>query len=279
MAKVDLIDNSWVDLVFEGKNKEYGAYVLRKETGKRNVKALLWVLIGIALIFAIAYANLAIQNAIKQNQAIETDVELSKLAQKKEAKVERKEPVKVEMEQKVVEKVKSSVKFTAPEIKKDDEVKPEDELKSQDDLSKTNTAIGAFDVKGNDEAEGEVLKAKEVIATEPVKPKEEENKVFDVVEQMPQFPGGPNALFEYLSKNIKYPVVAEENGIQGRVIVTFVVERDGSITDVKVAKSVDPSLDKEAMRVVKSMPHWIPGKQNGSAVRVRYTVPVTFRLQ
>ena len=277
MAKVDLIDNSWVDLVFEGKNHEYGAYVLRKETGKRNVKALVWVLIAIAAIFAIAYANLAIQNAMKQNVSVETDVELSKLAQKKEAKVERKEPVKVEMEQKVVEKVKSSVKFTAPEIKKDDEVKPEDELKSQDDLSKTNTAIGAFDVKGNDEAEGEVLKAKEVVVDE--KPKEEETKVFDVVEQMPQFPGGPNALFEYLSKNIKYPVVAEENGIQGRVIVTFVVERDGSITDVKVAKSVDPSLDKEAMRVVKSMPHWIPGKQNGSAVRVKYTVPVTFRLQ
>ena len=277
MAKVDLIDNSWVDLVFEGKNQEYGAYVLRKETGKRNVKALIWVMIAIAAIFAIAYANLAIQNAMKQNVSVETDVELSKLAQKKEAKVERKEPVKVEMEQKVVEKVKSSVKFTAPEIKKDDEVKPEDELKSQDDLSKTNTAIGAFDVKGNDEAEGEVLKAKEVVVDE--KPKEEETKVFDVVEQMPQFPGGPQALFEYLSKNIKYPVVAEENGIQGRVIVTFVVERDGSITDVKVAKSVDPSLDKEAQRVVKSMPHWIPGKQNGSAVRVKYTVPVTFKLQ
>ena len=277
MAKVDLIDNSWVDLVFEGKNQEYGAYVLRKETGKRNVKALMWVIIGIAAIFAIAYANLAIQNAMKQNVSVETDVELSKLAQKKEAKVERKEPIKVEMEQKVVEKVKSSVKFTAPEIKKDEEVQPEDELKSQDDLQKTNTAIGAFDVKGNDEAEGEVLKAKEVVVDE--KPKEEETKVFDVVEQMPQFPGGPNALFEYLSKNIKYPVVAEENGIQGRVIVTFVVERDGSITDVKVAKSVDPSLDKEAMRVVKSMPHWIPGKQNGSAVRVKYTVPVTFKLQ
>jgi len=278
MAKVDLIDNSWVDLVFENKNKEYGAYVLRKETGKRNVKALIWVLIGIAAIFAIAYANLAIQNAIKQNASIDTDVELSKLANKKEAKVERKEEVKkVELEQKVVEKVKSSVKFTAPEIKKDDEVKPEDELKSQDDLSKTNTAIGVYNVEGNDEAEGEVLKAKEVVVDE--KPKEEETKVFDVVEQMPQFPGGPQALFEYLSKNIKYPVVAEENGIQGRVIVTFVVERDGSITDVKVAKSVDPSLDKEAMRVVKSMPNWIPGKQNGSAVRVKYTVPVTFRLQ
>ena len=277
MAKVDLIDNSWVDLVFEGKNHEYGAYVLRKETGKRNVKALVWVLIAIAAIFAIAYANLAIQNAMKQNVSVETDVELSKLAQKKEAKVERKEPVKVEMEQKVVEKVKSSVKFTAPEIKKDDEVKPEDEIKSQDDLSKTNTAIGTFDVKGNDEAEGEVLKAKEVVVDE--KPKEEETKVFDVVEQMPSFPGGDAELMKYLSTHIKYPVVAEENGVQGRVVVSFVVEKDGSITDVKVVRSVDPSLDKEATRVVKSMPKWIPGKQNGSPVRVKFNVPVSFKLQ
>ncbi|MGM9706630.1 MAG: TonB family protein [Prevotella sp.] len=277
MSKIDLIDNSWVELVFENKNKAYGAYQLRKETGKRNVKAMIIVFATIAAIIFAAWAKVAIENAMPKKVAIETDVELSKLAQKKEAKVERKEPVKVEMEQKVVEKVKSSVKFTAPEIKKDEDVKPEDELKSQDDLAKTNTAIGSFDVKGNDEAEGEVLKAKEVIAEE--KPKEEETKVFDVVEQMPQFPGGQQALFEYLSKNIKYPVIAEENGVQGRVIVTFVVERDGSITDVKVVKSVDPSLDKEAQRVVKAMPHWIPGKQNGSAVRVKYTVPVTFRLQ
>ena len=267
MGKIDLINNDWTDLVFEGKNKEYGAYVLRRDTGKRNVKALIWVLIGIAAIFAIAYANLAIQNAMKQNATIDTDVELSKLAQKKEAKVERKEPIKVEVEQKVVEKVKSSVKFTAPEIKKDDEVKPEDEIKSQDDLSKTNTAIGTFDVKGNDEAEGDE------------KPKEEETKVFDVVEQMPSFPGGDAELMKFLNSHIKYPAVAEENGIQGRVVATFVVERDGSITDVKVIKSVDPSLDKEAIRVLKSMPKWIPGKQNGSAVRVKYTVPVTFRLQ
>ena len=277
MAKIDLIDNNWTDLVFDSKNKEYGAYVLRRDTGKRNVKALIWVMIGIALIFAIAYATLAIQNAMKQNAAIETDVELSKLAQKKEAKVERKEPVKVEVEQKVVEKVKSSVKFTAPEIKKDDEVNTEDEIKSQDDLSKTNTAIGTFDVKGNDEAEGEVLKAKEVVVDE--KPKEDETKVFDVVEQMPSFPGGDAELMKFLHDHMKYPAVAEENGIQGRVICTFVVERDGSITDVKIIKSVDPSLDKEAVRVVKSMPKWNPGKQNGSAVRVKFTLPVTFRLQ
>ena len=189
MSKIDLINDSWVDLVFESKNKSYGAYQLRKNTGKRNVKSMIIVFGTIAAILIASWAKVAIENAMPKKVAIETDVELSKLAQKKEpAKVERKEPVKVEMEQKVVEKVKSSVKFTAPEIKKDDEVKPEDELKSQDELSKTNTAIGSFDVKGNDEAAGEVLKAKEVIADE--KPKEEETKVFDVVEQMPQFPGG-----------------------------------------------------------------------------------------
>ena len=126
---------------------------------------------------------------------------------------------------------------------------------------------------------GEVLKAKEEIA-QPEPPKhEEENKVFDVVEQMPSFPGGMPALMQWLSQNIKYPVIAAENGVQGRVIVQFVVEKDGSVTDVHVAKSVDPSLDKEATRVVKAMPKWNPGKQNGSAVRVKYTVPVMFKLQ
>lgn len=276
MSKVDLIDNNWVDLVFESKNKEYGAYVLRKETGKRNLKAMVIVFSTIIAILVIAFAKVAIENAMPKKEAITTDVELSQLAQKKEAKVERKEPVKVEMEQKVVEKVKSSVKFTAPEIKKDEDVKPEDELKSQDELAKSTTAIGSFDVKGNDEAEGEVLKAKEVIADE--KPKEEE-KPFKVVEQMPTFPGGDAALMSWLSKNIKYPAIAEENGVQGRVIVRFVVGKDGSISQANVVRSVDPSLDKEAIRVVKAMPHWIPGKQNGAAVPVWFTLPVTFQLQ
>ena len=277
MSKVDLIDNSWVDLVFEGKNKEYGAYVLRKETGKRNVKAMAVVFATILAIFLFFIAKVAIQNAMPKKVAVTTDVELSSLAQKKEAKVERKEPVKVEMEQqKVIEKVKSSVKFTAPEIKKDDEVKPEDELKSQDELAKTTTAIGSFDVKGNDEAEGEVLKAKEIIAEE--KPKEEE-KPLDIAEVMPSFPGGDAELMKWLSKNIKYPAIAEENGVQGRVIVRFAVGKDGAIHDPKVPRSVDPSLDKEALRVVKAMPRWIPGKQNGVAVAVYFTLPVTFQLQ
>lgn len=107
----------------------------------------------------------------------------------------------------------------------------------------------------------------------------DQNKIYDVVEEMPQFPGGPSALFEFISRNVQYPVVAEENGVQGRVLCSYVVEPDGSISDIKVVKSVDPSLDKEAVRVVSSMPRWIPGKQNGILVRVKYTVPVTFRLQ
>lgn len=142
----------------------------------------------------------------------------------------------------------------------------------------TKTAIGALDVKGNDDKSGEVLKIKEAVAQPEPKP-EVENKVFDVVEQMPSFPGGPSALMSYLNSNVKYPVVAQENGVQGRVVISFVVEKDGSITDVQVVRSVDPSLDREAARVVKSMPNWIPGKQNGSAVRVKYNVPVAFKLQ
>jgi protein TonB len=275
MSKIDLIDNGWVDLVFEGRNKDYGAYKLRKNTGKRNICSI-FIMLGIALLLGAIIGVNAIIEANKAGEEISADVELSNIT-KKEVKVEKKAPVKIE-EAKPVEKVKSSVKFVPPVIKKDSEVKPEEELKSQDDLNKTKTAIGSFDVKGNDDTGGEVLKAKEVIA-QPEPPKEEENKVFDVVEVMPSFPGGQAALMQWLGKNIKYPVVAEENGVQGRVVVTFVVEKDGSITDVKVVKSVDPSLDKEAARVVKSMPHWIPGKQNGSAVRVKYTVPVTFKLQ
>lgn len=105
------------------------------------------------------------------------------------------------------------------------------------------------------------------------------SEVFGVVEQMPSFRGGQQKLMEYLAENTRYPEGLGESCIQGRVIVTFVVEKDGSISDVKVVKSVDPLLDKEAVRVVSSMPKWHPGKQNGVAVRVKYTLPVTFRLK
>jgi protein TonB len=123
----------------------------------------------------------------------------------------------------------------------------------------------------------EVMKGAIEIIPEP--PIEGEVKIFDIVEQMPSFPGGDKALFDYLSENIKYPEDCEETCVQGRVIVTFVVEKDGSITEAKVVKSVYPSLDEEALRVVNSMPKWRPGKQNGNSVRTKYTIPINFKLQ
>ena len=276
MAKLDLISLEWTDLVFEGRNKDYGAYQLRKGTSKRNI----WSIIIVALAAVLLYLGLTLHRMAAANRTVENTqaIELTNLEnKKKEAKVEKKEQIKVEPE-KTVERVKSSVKFTAPVIKKDNLVKEEDEIKL-DEIEKSNKAIGALTVEGNDEVGGEVLQLREQIAApEPPKPAEE-NKVHDFVEQMPSFPGGMGALMSWLSQNIKYPVIAAENGVEGRVIVQFVVEKDGSITDVKIAKSVDPSLDKEATRVVSSMPHWIAGRQNGNPVRVKYTVPVTFKLQ
>ena len=277
MSKIDLVNNDWVDLVFEGRNQEYGAYKLRKGTSKRNVFSILAMLALAALVFIGISLKTIIESSTKK-VAVTQVQELSALEKPKDKAEVKQKKVEIQQPEKVVERVKSSVKFTAPVIKKDDDVKPEDELKTQDELMNTKTAIGALDVKGNDDANGEVLKLKEAVAQPEPKP-EVENKVFDVVEQMPSFPGGNAALMEYLQQNVKYPVVAQENGVQGRVVVSFVVEKDGSITDVKVVRSVDPSLDKEAARVVKSMPRWIPGKQNGSAVRVKYNVPVSFRLQ
>ena len=280
MSDIDLTTNGWVDLIFEGRNKEYGAYKLRKQTPKRNIQSIIAIAILAVLFVGFYVAKSAYDQYQMSHQKNDQITELSTLNQpKKEAKVERKQ-IEQPKEKEVVKEVKSSIKFTAPVIKKDNEVKPEEEMKTQDQLMDTKTAIGALDVKGNSD-QGEIMKVTQRVADEPVKEDkpEVENKVFDVVEQMPSFPGGPSALMQYLSNNVKYPVVAQENGVQGRVVVSFVVERDGSITDVKVVRSVDPSLDREASRVVSSMPKWIPGKQNGSPVRVKYNVPVSFKLQ
>lgn len=133
-------------------------------------------------------------------------------------------------------------------------------------------------VIANTEELGQKVEVKYV----PVKVEEEEPEeqtIFEVVENMPEFNGGQAALMQYLAKNIKYPTIAAENGTSGRVIVQFVVNKDGSIVDAKVVRSVDPYLDKEALRVINSMPKWKPGMQRGKPVRVKYTVPVMFRLQ
>ena len=146
------------------------------------------------------------------------------------------------------------------------------EIVDDTDLEADAVIIGSEDLR-----DPVVIKYKPVVVepeNEPV-----ENEIFVLVEKMPAFPGGDGALFQYLNKNIKYPVVPQEQGIQGKVIIQFVVDRDGTITDPVVVRSVDPYLDKEALRVIKAMPKWTPGMQRNQAVRVKYTVPVTFRLQ
>lgn len=138
------------------------------------------------------------------------------------------------------------------------------------------------DVQETTIASTEETGAKVEVKYVPVTVKEEEpeeNTIFEVVENMPEFPGGNAALMQFLSKNIKYPTIAQENGTQGRVVVQFVVNRDGSVVDPVVVRSVDPYLDKEALRVIGTMPKWSPGQQRGKPVRVKYTVPVMFRLQ
>jgi protein TonB len=117
-----------------------------------------------------------------------------------------------------------------------------------------------------------------MVAPGPVQEEGDEGEIFEVVEQNPSFPGGDKALMEWLHKNLKYPQSAQENNIQGRVLVTFIVNKDGAIVEPEVVKSVHPQLDREALRVISTMPNWKPGSQRGKPVRVKYTVPVNFRL-
>ena len=283
MAKIDLYDPKWVEMVFAGKNKEYGAYQLRKGTSGRNIKALLILVIAAALVGGFLAWKVIEQKQAEEQQAYMEAMKLAELQQQAKKEEKKKEPVKPKIEpKKEIPVARETQKFTAPVIKKDELVKEENQVKQMDQLD-AKVAVGTKDEEGVKDRNIEAVRSDIAVATPPPPPPapkpEVSNKVFDVVEEMPSFPGGQGALMSFLNSNIKYPVVAQENGVQGRVIVGFVVERDGSITDVKVMRSVDPSLDREAQRVVKAMPRWKPGKQNGSAVRVKYTVPVVFRLQ
>nr|WP_293569689.1 energy transducer TonB [Prevotella sp.] len=282
MAKIDLYDPKWVEMVFAGKNKEYGAYQLRKGTSGRNIKALLILVIAAALVGGFLAWKVIEQKQAEEQQAYMEAMELAKLQQQAKKEEKKKEPVKPKIEpKKEIPVARETQKFTAPVIKKDELVKEENQVKQMDKLDE-KVAVGTENKEGTKDRLAEAVRSDIAVAAPPPPPApkpEVSNKVFDVVEEMPHFPGGAVALQAFLSSNTKYPVVAQENGVQGRVIVSFVVERDGSITDVRVVRSVDPSLDREASRVVRSMPRWSPGKQNGSAVRVKYTVPVVFRLQ
>ena len=282
MAKIDLYDPKWVNMVFAGKNKEYGAYQLRKGTSGRNIKALLILIIAAALVGGFLAWKVIEQKQAEEQQAYMEAMQLAQLQEQAKKEKKKPEPIKPKVEQKKeIPVARETQKFTAPVIKKDELVNEKNQLKQMDQLD-DKVAVGTENKEGVKDRTVEAVRNDIAVAAPPPPPApkpEVANKVFDVVEEMPSFPGGQGALMAFLSSNIKYPVVAQENGVQGRVIVGFVVEKDGSISDVKVMRSVDPSLDREAQRVVKAMPKWKPGKQNGSAVRVKYTVPVVFRLQ
>lgn len=291
MAKdVDLSSKEWTDLIFEGKNKEFGAYALRQASDRRHNLAVLYVIAGLALVLILAWlygmyraekeraekervAELLAN--IEQEQFDELTVELD-LPEENQMEQEEEIP-EPEVEEALAEDILNTEKFTEFLVQKDEDVK--EEVKSADDVKDTSTALGSTDFdQGTDDLNTVRVHKNEVIVEEK-KPEPVEDKVFTSVEQMPQFPGGDVALLKYISDHIKYPTIAMENNVQGKVVVQFVVTRDGSIGEVKVARGKDPDLDKEAVRVVKTLPKFIPGKMNGQAVNVWYTLPINFKLQ
>ena len=274
MAKIDLTSKEWCDLVFEGRNKSYGAYDLRMSSPKRHNVAMFIVLIVAVVGFSLP-SLIRIMTPEKTEDFTVTEV--TQLSDLPKAEVKKNEELKPMAPTTPPPPLKSSIKFTAPVIKDDDEVSDDEDIKSQDELAaNSKIAISLADVKGNDEINGQdIADFREFV--QPEAPVEEE-KPYQAVEQMPQFPGGETALLKFINDNIRYPIPAQEAGIQGRVVVRFVVSKTGEIRDVTVLRSVESSLDKEAVRVIKMMPKWIPGKQNGNSVAVYFTVPVVFKL-
>lgn len=284
MAKdVDLSSSEWIDLIFEGKNKDFGAYTLRKASAKRHNRAMLViiiVLVAVGLLGLLANTVLQEAEARPEDQIEQALIDYAAEEEEKDEPEEEPEQQRYEEEQPqaLQEEILNTVKSTELAIVRDEEVK--EDIISQDALKDTETAIGNtnFD-KGTDDLNVVREHKNEIIVEEKRPEPVEDNKVFDVVEQQPQFPGGTAALMKYLNDHINYPAMAAENNIQGRVVVQFVVTKTGSIGEVKVVRGKDPDLDKEAVRVVKSLPKFIPGKMNGHPVNVWFTLPVNFKLQ
>ncbi len=283
MAKdVDLSSREWTDIIFEGKNKEFGAYELRNQSVRRHNLAMLSVVVVIILALLISLFVSSIERAEEtitgeaEQEMVSVDTTQDEQDEPEEEPEDRfEEP---EVEEVLPEEVLNTVKVTEIAIVDDDQVSKEDEVKNQEELTQTETAFGATDFdKGTDDVTVVREVKNEVVVEEKKAPEPE--KIFTAVEEQPKFPGGDAELYKWLSKNIRYPEMAAQNNIQGRVTVQFVVEKDGSVGEVKVVRGKDPDLDKEAVRVVKSLPKFIPGKMNGQNVRVWYTLPINFKLQ
>ncbi|GHV57355.1 cell envelope biogenesis protein TonB [Bacteroidia bacterium] len=265
---IDLTAQRWLDLVFADRNKQYGAYVLREESGKRHLNALLIVAIaGMALIFLPRVIKSVMPAPAVQTEV--TEVNMTDLT----TEVPEEDQIKQIENVPPPPQLKETVQFTPPIIKRDEEVT--NELISQQELTENKADISVKTVEGVKEGGVDIADLQD----HKVVVQEEKPQIFSHVEVMPSFPGGEKAMMQWLQDNIQYPVIAQEQGIQGRVIVRFVVGPDGSVGNAEVQRSLDPSCDKEALRVIKKMPKWVAGKQNGQAVSVYYTLPVLFRLQ
>ncbi|MGM9851766.1 MAG: energy transducer TonB [Muribaculaceae bacterium] len=285
MAKeVDLSSKEWRDIVFEGKNKEFGAYVLRTDSVSRHNKAVAYVLGVLVVILALLILSISgvFSRSDDDELAVSTEQEIATFdAQDEEEEEIEEEQVKIEEPEEIIapEEVANEQRITDLLIVEDDKFEKEKEVKTQEDMTKNEAQAGVIDItEGTNDLNKQVVREQVIQET---KPKEVEDKVYNIamVEQKPEFPGGEAAMYKWLSDHINYPVAAAEEGVQGRVVVEFVVSKTGNVENVRVLRGRHPALDKEATRLVKSMPKWQPGRNNGQPVKVTYTLPITFKLQ
>jgi len=261
-AKLNIFSHNWVDLVFEGRNKEYGAYVLRKKGDAYLVRSFVLAVV----LFTLFISGPVIMSYIKSKMPVEKEITVDDVTLTEPPPIDKNEPPPPPTEP--PPPLKSTVKFVPPEILPDEKVPDEEPPPIQDELKDKDVAKET--VKGDPDGVD-----KSLIDDLGDGPPE----IMTFAEQMPEFKGGADEMYRYLSKNINYPPLARENGIEGKVILTFVVGTDGKISQIEqVGKKLGWGLDEEATRVVKGMPAWMPGKQNGKAVYVKFTLPIRFQL-
>lgn len=269
MAKdINLNSSEWCDIVFEGKNQSYGAYKMRQTSPKRHVRAFIISFIFIAFIASLP----TLIQKVKSLQPKQKMTELTTISNLKLDEEVKEQNIKHETEAPPPPKLKSTIQFTAPVITNAADVKEEDEMKSQEDLKTSKVTISVADVKGSQDADAvdiADLQQHKVIV---------EEKPLLTAEQSPEFPGGEQELMKFISENLHYPSVAAETGVEGRVTIRFVVSKTGDVTNVEVIRGLDAACDKEALRVVRMMPKWIPGRQNGRNVPVFFTLPILYKL-
>lgn len=279
---VDLTSREWCEIVFEGKNKEFGAYTLRQSSPQRHTRAVVSVLIAVALLLIFLILSMTGVFSTPEEEQIVTSTEQEIAVFDAEEEMEEEEEIEQfqlpEPEEIIApEEVANQQQVTELLIVEDDKIEEDKQVKNQDEVLDNEAAVGAVDITEGTNDLNKIAIKEEVIAAPKVE--EEQPVSIAMVEQKPEFPGGEAEMYKWLSQNIVYPSAAAEEGVSGRVVVEFVVDKDGAITNVKVVRPRHPALDKEALRVVKSMPKWMPGRNNGQPVKVTYTLPVTFKLQ